>query len=304
MKRIRLVGLCLVAAFAVAAIAASSAFAGEYGFCVAKKKGRYSDPGCTQPAARKGHWEWIGADSCYPMKKGRYAEGKCATLDLNKKGKPKGAWELAPSPTYGDSSGQAVLKIPGVAKITCSGSESDGEVTGPFTDKDTVLFVGCRLRQPSGSEAQCSVHTFPLLTELIDHETLGLSELEPKEGEVWTEYFAEKNEADPEALIAIISCPEIDLFVAVRGSLSGVTTPTGVMTAGPYSIAFAAGVGEQDLVAETNSQPMFGPGSGAAGPFPAVEEITGAKVTYSQPIEIRPCNELEPGPVIECTTIP
>jgi len=51
MKRMRIVGLCLVAAFALSAIGAGSASAlPEIGRCVAKAGGKYSDANCTVKA--------------------------------------------------------------------------------------------------------------------------------------------------------------------------------------------------------------------------------------------------------------
>src|SRR6267154_1480269 len=49
MKRMRIVGLCLVAAFAISAIGASSSMAlPEIGRCVAKAGGKYTDVNCTK----------------------------------------------------------------------------------------------------------------------------------------------------------------------------------------------------------------------------------------------------------------
>jgi hypothetical protein len=61
MKRMRIVGLCLVAVFALTAFAASSASAlpsGEYGFCVKKTGGKYENSGCTKEKAGALKYEW------------------------------------------------------------------------------------------------------------------------------------------------------------------------------------------------------------------------------------------------------
>jgi hypothetical protein len=61
MKRMRIVGLCLVAAFAFSAIAAGSASAepsGEYGTCTAKAGGQYKNSGCTEKVGSGGKFEW------------------------------------------------------------------------------------------------------------------------------------------------------------------------------------------------------------------------------------------------------
>ncbi len=55
MKRMRIVGLCLVAAFALSAIGAGSASAlPEIGRCVAKAGGKYSDANCNVKASKGG----------------------------------------------------------------------------------------------------------------------------------------------------------------------------------------------------------------------------------------------------------
>ena len=62
MKRMRIMGLCLVAVFALGAFAASSAFAlPEFGRCVPKAgTGKYSDANCTVKAAKgKGVTEFV-----------------------------------------------------------------------------------------------------------------------------------------------------------------------------------------------------------------------------------------------------
>jgi hypothetical protein len=61
MTRIRTAGLCLVAAFASTAIAASAAYAepsGEFGACAAKAGGRYENSGCTKEKGGANKFEW------------------------------------------------------------------------------------------------------------------------------------------------------------------------------------------------------------------------------------------------------
>lgn len=118
MKHIKLIGACLVAVFALVAIAAGSASAAEapeWGHCVklAKNKGKYKDANCTElegktngkgvfKAKAKGFYEWVGgADTtCYPepAKKGKYKNAGCTELEgKTKKGvfvpKEKGHYE-------------------------------------------------------------------------------------------------------------------------------------------------------------------------------------------------------------------
>jgi hypothetical protein len=73
MKRIRIAGLCLVAAFAMSAAAAASAWATapEYGRCKAKTGGKYSDAGCTKAVKTGGKYEWTpGAEKAKFTSKG------------------------------------------------------------------------------------------------------------------------------------------------------------------------------------------------------------------------------------------
>ncbi len=60
MRHVRMLGLCLVAVFAVAAVAATSASAlPEFGQCYAKAGGKYSDRNCQTKAKKgKGEYEW------------------------------------------------------------------------------------------------------------------------------------------------------------------------------------------------------------------------------------------------------
>src|ERR1700728_4705272 len=96
----KIIGACLVAVFALAAVAVSSASAAEpeWGRCVSAKKGHYKDANCQEKDEKngkgKGKFEWVpGAQSdCIAQKKGKYKESKCETLD-EKNGKAKGKYE-------------------------------------------------------------------------------------------------------------------------------------------------------------------------------------------------------------------
>jgi len=127
MRRIRIAGLCLVAAFvvSVAATASASAAAPEFGRCVKQVavekiyKGSYSDSKCTKAVseaekAKKGKYEWEA---------GFGAKNKFTT---------KG--------------GAATLATKGGKTVTCTGESSTGEyITGGTNkqEKTTVEFSGC-----------------------------------------------------------------------------------------------------------------------------------------------------------------
>ena len=82
MKRMRIVGLCLVAAFALSAISAGSASAlPEVGRCVAKAgTGKYKNSNCTEKAGKlvsEKAFEWVKN----PIKKGFKASGGVSILE-------------------------------------------------------------------------------------------------------------------------------------------------------------------------------------------------------------------------------
>src|SRR5579884_1629353 len=88
MKRMRIVGLCLVAAFAFSAIAVASASAevlpnGQFGTCVKTTGGKYANAGCTEEKAGKTIYEW------HPLAAGvhltsKMKESTSATLETEK----------------------------------------------------------------------------------------------------------------------------------------------------------------------------------------------------------------------------
>jgi hypothetical protein len=128
MRRIRIAGLCLVAAFvvSVAATATASAAAPEFGRCVKETavnkvySGSYSDSKCTKAVseaekAKKGKYEWEA---------GFGAKNKFTT-----------------------SGGASTLATAGGKTVTCTGESSTGEYLKDGTNKKestTVEFQGCK----------------------------------------------------------------------------------------------------------------------------------------------------------------
>jgi hypothetical protein len=121
MKSIKLVGLCLAAVFAFAALAASAAQAAEpeWGRCVAQKHGNYTEGNCFTVATKKGvpdhkgKYEWLpGAEArCLPAKHGNFTESSCLTV-ATKKGVPdhKGKFETTGGSKFTAAAGAGVLK--------------------------------------------------------------------------------------------------------------------------------------------------------------------------------------------------
>ena len=134
MKHVKLLGLCLIAVFALTAVAASAAQAEgpEWGRCVklAKDKGKYKDSNCTElegktngkgvfKAKAKGFYEWEGNanTTCYlePAKKGKYKNSTCTELEgKTKKGvfvpEEKGKYEkVVGGPKFTGKGGKSEL---------------------------------------------------------------------------------------------------------------------------------------------------------------------------------------------------
>lgn len=169
MKHIRIIGLCLVAVFAVVAVAATSASAAgpEWGHCVpVKSKGHYEDKNCTKEDFKesksgkrtyKGKFEWAPGASvaCFPQKQGKYKDSGCTELD-EKKGKAKGKYEKTGGPKF-TSEGTS----PGILKTTFDLCEKGGEDrTEPYSRKgceeaggtpsEEPIFVECTSEHDSG----------------------------------------------------------------------------------------------------------------------------------------------------------
>ncbi len=273
MRRIGIIGLCLAAAVALGALAASSAVAGEYGDCARATK----------------------VDKKYL---GHYANKECtkhATTAEEEAGKTnKYEWVSAAGTKYTDTTKTASWSSAG-GGMTCASSTSSGEITGWMTGTDQILLKRCELNIigpmcSSAGKGEEEIETFPLKTYLLDHGSKGASGLEPKEGEVWTEVLAEPGnpkgigaENSDEPLDVEFLCTPGVLF-EMSGTLSAVTTPVNKMD-DKFTDVFGAGKGEQDL-----KTTAFEPGEVNTGPN---IETTTATLKYGAKtrIEIRACNE-------------
>jgi hypothetical protein len=109
-RHVRMLGLCLVALFALTAVAAvgsASAANPEWGACIEAKKGHYEDSSCTKEKFKEskgvkkylGKYEWKAgapaAPECIAKKHGNYLTSACNT-EKEKKGVPeegKGKYE-------------------------------------------------------------------------------------------------------------------------------------------------------------------------------------------------------------------
>jgi hypothetical protein len=143
MKRIRMMGTCVVVALGVSAAAAATAPAAlpELGRCVPAEKGtgEYAGFHCVTPAGGKGNYNWLPGPG----------------------GKPK----------FASSAGPVTLETVGGFTIKCSSGEVTGEYTGAKTASVTLGFVGC-LRTDTLQKCQTTplkeaeIETVPIEAEI------------------------------------------------------------------------------------------------------------------------------------------
>jgi len=242
MKRFKIVGLCLVAVFALTAVMASGAQAGQWGNCVKAKKegktylGHYSDKLCSTKVATGGKYEWE-------------------------------AYKGAPIP-FTSEGGVSHLKG-GPGEITCKHGTDSGVFLNATQSEDTFKFFECELapfglKCKSYGAAEGEIVTYVDSNVWLDHGEKGLSGGEPAAGEVWQEVFAkgENTSAGPFGKgpwLATFECGGIPF--AVTGSVSGVVNKEYVEAklksgkAGKkgkpgkptLKVTFGEKVGEQDL---------------------------------------------------------
>jgi hypothetical protein len=275
-------GLCVMAAFALSAMAASSASAGTYKYCAAQKKGEYTTSTCATKSAKphKGHFELKSVEACVAQKKGEYTTSSCTT----KSSKPKkGHFEKVAGRGYTSSTGEAKLETPSLGgTVKCTASKGAGEITGPKTATLQVTFTGCETKGvPCESGATVgTIETLPLETSLIDHGEKGFGGKEPLLGEVWSDI---KGEAANGGVQAIFGCEGVGYFRST-GTLAGVDGGVNKLSF-TGSQNFENGIGEQDLETEVSSSPAFNPAE-TIGPF-ASTEVTKGATTYEKEVEVQ-----------------
>jgi hypothetical protein len=157
MRHLRMVGLCLVAVFAIAAVAATSASAlPEFGQCYvqAKHEGKYANAGCTVKAKKvsekfTGEFEWRKATEVEPAKRKFSGTGGAGVLATELKtcentekqhfsrrtpGCPEGFHEVTE---------EAVGKV---LKVECTSETNHGEEKGTKEVANvSVTFKGCTI---------------------------------------------------------------------------------------------------------------------------------------------------------------
>jgi hypothetical protein len=127
MKRLGILTFCVVAVFAMTAVATATEELPEIGRCV-KVAGaathKWANAGCTTRSE--------GENT------GRYE------------------WEPGPGPKPGFTStaGATELETVGKAKVNCRAATAKGEFTGPKSDTATITFTGCEYGAPTGIPCQ------------------------------------------------------------------------------------------------------------------------------------------------------
>jgi hypothetical protein len=237
MRRITIVGTCLLTACALSGSVPSVAQAGEYGRCVKLVSkpyaGRFVDKNCTKFASEE------------EERAGR---------------KNKYEWEPGPGPKPGyTSKGRETVLTPTRGySITCRKSHGTGKILSNETGEEEVTFEGCLWGEGHLGTRPCEnaggtpgvIKTNRLETTLIDHGERGLTGGEPAEGEVWSEVSA-KGEYEsvfgPGPWLATFECNTNPY--AISGSLSGIQTGDIGAMASKSVLEYGAGKGEQDLEA-------------------------------------------------------
>ncbi len=144
MRHVRMLGLCLVAVLAIAAVAATSAMAlPEWGKCEAKAGGKYSDANCTVKAKKgAGSFEWRKGKELGSVKfsGANVGSGGVLTSTLEQCENKNGEYHRVPrSECVGEIQ---TLK----AAIECESETNSGETFGTNEVRNVlVTFRGCKL---------------------------------------------------------------------------------------------------------------------------------------------------------------
>lgn len=176
MRHLRIIGLALVAVFAVTAFAASSASAlPEWGKCEAKAGGKYLDSNCTKKGTLKnpGSFEWKKGASLAPVSFSGHNEGSggVLTTGLNECHGGTDEGKRVPRKTCTEAGGTVSESGEGHISVECAAETNTGVSEGAKKiSKVHVTFTGCNLGGsiPCNSEGapEGEIHTNELKGEL------------------------------------------------------------------------------------------------------------------------------------------
>jgi hypothetical protein len=239
MRKTRIVGLALLAVFALSAVVTSEASAKvktewkapQWGKCtkVGAKKGLYGAATCgTKVAGETGEWEWEPSRVNLPFTS---ATGKAALKSENAKGEKK-------------------------EEVTCTASTDKGEVVGTTEanettvgegakkDVDTISFTSCTLVGVKCNSAKPPAKEGEIITAALETKLV-------KSGIEVFDIF----QAPGEGTIASFKCGAVSFVVT--GKVAGVITPLDKMT-NTLKLKFAKGFGLQELKLEINGSKVTG----------------------------------------------
>jgi len=283
MKRIKVVGLCLMVACALAAVGgASSASAAQFGKCVANfKHGNYTEGNCVTVAEKKGKpdhkgtFEFEPAGACYGIKHGNFTESGCKTV-AEKKGKPdhKGSFELSPLQSAVVTGGKGELRS-AAGTIECSASHGTQQITGPTSLVAQTIFTGCETK---GQKCQNTATEGEIETFALDGALT-----EPSAGKASVKLTGTgvdgKGGANEGHYLAEFGCTGV-AAVRVHGELGDNVTPTN--TSGTKETTEFKESLEQGLISEFGP-PTFNPSETLTLPS---EQIGNVEATTAEAGEI------------------
>lgn len=220
MRSIRLLGLCLIAAFAAGAFAAASASAElpEYKVCSPTVNGQFSDSLCTSNVG-VGEGKFELQDWTHAKKLALKATDKTGTLDVYIPGK---------SGPFGGG-GQLV------GEVTCKSSKGSGAISGLKSSELTLTFKGCAI---AGKGCHSPGAGSGAISTTALEGTLGYADAAQTKAAI---RFIPKAGAP----FAEIECGGEQLVV--RGAVIGEYTPVGVISpSSTYTFAVTP-EGEQDI---------------------------------------------------------
>jgi hypothetical protein len=283
MKRIQMVGLCIVAALAFAAIAGATtaSAAAKFGQCVPAKKAVYEDSNCSKVAEKKGKpsgkgkFEFKGAGECYGTKGGVYEDSACTKVH-EKKGKPdhKGKFEKVPLEKAAVTGGKGELVSP-AGTIECTSSSGTQQITGPTALTAQTIFKGCETK---GAKCQNTANEGEIATFLLNG---ALIEPALHKAAINLTGTGKDGLGGPEEgkYLAEFGCTGV-AAIRVYGKLGGNITPVNVMGT-TETTEFVKGV-EQGLESD------FGPPGFGAGTLTKVpsEQIGNVTATSTNKYEV------------------
>jgi hypothetical protein len=224
----------------------------EYGQCVAQRHGGFTEAKCAEKAKRAGQFEWKPgpAPACFAKKKGEYTDAGCTIKSAKQH---KGKFEKqAGGPRFTSTSGPLTLEVPGLAsgKLVCAGGTGNGEITGTQTAAERVTFTGCEAGgkkcTSEGSNGTAAPGAGTIVTNLLATRLLGPVELPAFEPQVWNQLGS----AEHHPYLAEFGCE--GPRVRVSGSVSGVQSGDVGVSSVTSALNVSPEEGLQTLVSEVS----------------------------------------------------